>query len=139
MTSRKKAFISAYINDVKRNQTAAAIAAGYSEKSAAQAASRLMRDPEVKAAVEAAEKERHEQNTAKAEEVTEFLTSVMRGEKVDSVTLYAEKGVQNQIDSKAAARDRLKAAELLGKYYGLFDGNGAPENEQINIKLDWEK
>ncbi len=57
---KKKLFVEAYVNDVYRNQTAAAIAAGYSEKTAAQAASRLMKDEDVAAAIAEREKELHE-------------------------------------------------------------------------------
>lgn len=131
MTGKKRAFIDAYVNDIKHNQTAAAISAGYSAKTAEQAASRLMRDPEVKEAIASAEKERHEQNTAKAEEVEEFLTSVMRGEVVDNIPLLIGGGEQKLMEGKPSARDRLKAAELLGKYYSLFDG--ARNNEQGDV------
>lgn len=120
MTGRKRAFIEAYINDIKRNQTAAAIAAGYSEKTARQAASNLMRDKEVAAAIAEHEKELHEQNTAKANEVIEFLTSVMRGEKVDNIPLFIGDGEQKLTEGNPSARDRLKAAEMLGKHYALF-------------------
>jgi len=41
------------------------------------------------------------------EEVLETLSAILRGE------------VEN-----AGARERLRAAELLGKRYGLFDGAG---------------
>lgn len=120
MKGKKRAFVDAYVNDVKRNQTQAAIKAGYSEKTAAQQASRLMNDEEVKAAIEEIEMELHEQNTAKANEVVEFLTSVMRGENVDNIPLLVGDGVQELTEGIPSAKDRLKAAEMLGKHYGLF-------------------
>ena len=120
MTGRKKAFIESYINDPKRNQTAAAIAAGYSPKTARQYASQLMKDEEVAAAIAELEKELHEQNTAKANEVIEFLTSVMRGEKVDNWALRTVEGSEELQKGEPSAKDKLKAAEMLGKYYALF-------------------
>lgn len=131
MNKRKLAFVDAYVNDIKRNQTAAAVAAGYSEKNAAQTASRLMKDDEVKKAIEARLIELHEQNTAKANEVIEFLTAVMRGKKVDNIPLFVGDGLQELTEGIPSARDRLKAAEMLGKYYALFtdktqiEGDGA--------------
>lgn len=131
MNKRKLEFVDAYVKDIKRNQTAAAIAAGYSEKNAAQTASRLMKDDEVKKAIEERLAELHEQNTAKANEVIEFLTSVMRGEKVDNIPLFVGDGFQELTEGVPSARDRLKAAEMLGKYYALFmdktqiEGDGA--------------
>lgn len=119
VTKKKRAFIEAYISDVRRNQTAAAIKAGYSEKGAAQAASRLMKDAEVAAEIDARIKELHRERTAQADEIIEFLTSVMRGEEVETVTAYCG-GELTFTDGKPTARDKLKAAELLGKYYAIF-------------------
>lgn len=142
MTGRKKAFIEAYLSDVTRNRTAAAIAAGYSEKTAKQQAYKLMHDAEVAEAISAAEKELHEQNTARADEVIEFLTSVIRGDEVDAVALSVGKGKQKLFDAKPTARDRIKAAELLCKYYALFDSGadtGSEERQGVIIMPDIEQ
>ena len=120
MTAKKKAFINAYINDIKKNQTAAAIKAGYSEKTAEQAASRLMKDPEVAAAIKEWEEEQHRERTAETNEIIEFLTSVMRGEKVDNIPLFIGNGEQKLKTTSPAAHDRIRAAEMLGKYYAIF-------------------
>ncbi len=119
-TKKEKAFIEAYVNDIKQNRTAAAIAAGYSEKSAKQTAYRLMQKPEIREAIDEILEERHKQNTAKADEVIEFLTSVMRGEEVDNIPLLTVLGSQELTEGKPSARDRVRAAEMLGKYYALF-------------------
>ncbi len=131
MTGKKQAFIEAYIADIKKNRTAAAIKAGYSPKTAKQTAYRLMNDAEVKAAIEEAQKELHEQNTAEANEVIEFLTSVMRGEEVDNIPLFVGDGCQKFKEGKPSARDRLKAAEMLGKYYALFTDKAQIESEGV--------
>lgn len=131
MTKKEKMFVDAYVNDVKRNQTAAAIAAGYSEKTAAQAASRLMKKDEIKQAIDAQLKELHEQNTAQANEVIEFLTAVMRGENVDNIPIFVGDGFQKLTEGKPPAKDRLRAAEMLGKYYALF-------TEKLNVDGDMD-
>ncbi len=136
MNKRKLAFVDAYVNDIKRNQTAAAIAAGYSEKNAAQTASRLMKDDEVKKAIEERLSELHEQNTAKANEVIEFLTAVMRGEKVDNIPLFVGDGLQKLTEGIPSARDRLKAAEMLGKYYALFTDKTQVEGDGTVMIID---
>ena len=107
MTKKEKMFVDAYVNDVKRNQTAAAIAAGYSEKTAPQAASRLMKKDEIKQAIDERLKELHEQNTAQANEVIEFLTAVMRGENVDNIPIFVGDGFQKLTEGKPPAKDRL--------------------------------
>lgn len=128
MTGKEKAFIKAYVDDIKRNGAAAAIAAGYSEKSAKQTAYKLIHKPEIKEAIDEELKERHKQNTAKADEVIEFLTAVMRGEDVETLPIYIRKGVQEFKDGKPSTRDRTKAAELLGKHYGLFTETARDDN-----------
>ena len=131
MTKKEKMFVDAYVNDVKRNQTAAAIAAGYSEKTAPQAASRLMKKDEIKQAIDERLKELHEQNTAQANEVIEFLTTVMRGENVDNIPIFVGDGFQKLTEGKPPAKDRLRAAEMLGKYYALF-------TEKLNVDGDMD-
>lgn len=51
MTPKRRAFVNAYLGDAKGNGTKAAISAGYSEKTAGQAASQLLKRPEVRAAI----------------------------------------------------------------------------------------
>lgn len=129
MTNRKKIFIEAYVNDARRNQTAAAIAAGYSPNTAAQAASRLMKEPEVKEEILNRLAQIHAEKTAEADEVVEFLTSVMRGERVDRVILAAGGGFQGVEPAEPSAADKIKAAELLGKYYAIFTDKASIETD----------
>lgn len=52
MNTRRRAFVNAYLGEAKGNGTKAAIIAGYSEATAAQAASRMLRQPDVQKALE---------------------------------------------------------------------------------------
>ena len=129
VNKQHEAFIDAYVNDVKRNQTRAAIAAGYSERTARQQACRLMKREDIKAEIKARKKEIRKQNTAKAAEVIMFLTRVMRGEeRIDNVALRCGDGSEEMELTNPNAKDRLKAAELLGKYYGIFDAGADTED-----------
>ena len=49
-----------------------------------------------------------------------YLTSVMRGEHTEQVLKLVGEGVQTVTDIDVSAKERLKAAELIGKRYGLF-------------------
>lgn len=131
LKGRQLAFVEAYINDPKRNQTQAAVTAGYSEKTAASQASRLMKDDNIITAIKKREKELHEQNTARANEVIEFLTAVMRGETVDNIPLFIGDGEQELAEGAPSAKDRLKAAEMLGKYYALFTDKTQIEGDGV--------
>lgn len=136
LKGRQLAFVEAYIHDPKRNQTQAAVTAGYSEKSAAQYASRLMKDDNIITAIKEREKELHEQNTARADEVVEFLTSVMRGETVDNIPLFIGDGEQELTEGVPSAKDRLRAAEMLGKYYALFTDKTHIEGDGVVQIID---
>ena len=51
----------------------------------------------------------------------EYLSSVLRGEQTEEVPLLCGDGVQKLVEKGATLKDRLKAAELLGKRYGIFE------------------
>jgi hypothetical protein len=53
MNPRRRAFVNAYLGDANGNGTKAAISAGYSEQTAAQSSSRLLKEPEVRDAIAA--------------------------------------------------------------------------------------
>ena len=57
---------------------------------------------------------------ATQEEVLQYLTSVMRGEQTESTLRGVGEGVQTISDIEVSAKDRIKAAELLGKRYGMW-------------------
>ena len=58
--------------------------------------------------------------TADAQEVIEYLTAVMRGEQKEQTLRLIGDGIQTISDIDVSAKERLKAAELLGKRFGLF-------------------
>ena len=62
----------------------------------------------------------HSAKTADAQEVIEYLTSVMRGEREDEVLCFIGDGYQDTTTLQVPTKERLKAAELLGKRFGLF-------------------
>ena len=64
--------------------------------------------------------EMHSAKTADAQEVLEYLTSVMRGEREDEVLRFIGDGYQDTTTLQVPTKERLKAAELLGKRFGLF-------------------
>ncbi|MCI8520599.1 MAG: terminase small subunit [Clostridia bacterium] len=136
MNGKKLRFFEALIADPTITQTKAAIIAGYSEKTAAQQASRLMKDPEIIAALDGWTKKQHEKNTARADEVIEFLTSVMRGETVDNIPLFIGDGEQELTEGAPSAKDRLRAAEMLGKYYALFTDKHSVDAEGVVQIID---
>ena len=50
-----------------------------------------------------------------------YLTAVMRGEHTEEIPLLCGDGCQELTQKEVGAKERLKAAELIGKRYGLFN------------------
>lgn len=102
MTEKQKRFCDEYLIDLNGTRAyKAAYPSVKSDDTAAAAATRMLRNVKVHEYIEQRTEELRSAKTATAAEVMEFLTEVMRNENEGSVS-------------------RLKAAELLGKRFGLF-------------------
>ncbi|ANS47598.1 terminase [Bacillus thuringiensis] len=106
------------------NATQSAIKAGYSKKSARFIGQENLTKPNIKKYIADKLEEMKSKRTADGQEVLEFLASVMRGEIDEEVilTVGAGEGYSEIMRTRKelSARDRIKAAELLGKRYTLF-------------------
>ena len=118
MTPRQQKFCDEYL--ISGNATEAAIKAGYSRKTAKQTGSENLAKPDLRAYIDEQLAKIHSAKIADAEEVMKYLTSVMRGEHTEQVLKLVGEGVQTVTDIDVSANERLKAAELIGKRYGLF-------------------
>lgn len=118
MNARQKRFCDEYLIDCNAKQ--AAIRAGYSPKTAYSIGNENLNKPELKAYIAEQLEKIHSAKIADAEEVLKYLTSVMRGEHTEQVLKLIGEGVQTVTDIDVSAKERLKAAELIGKRYGLF-------------------
>ena len=129
LTDKQKRFADEYLIDC--NGAKAAIRAGYSRNSASYA-SKLLANPDIRAYIDGELAKIHSNTIANAEEVLEFLTQVMRGESKEQVIVRVD-GNQEPIMIEVSARERLKAAELIGKRYGMFSerDNSAPSEAVI--------
>ena len=127
LTQKQRRFIDEYI--ISGNATQAAIKAGYSKKTAAVTATENLRKPNIKAEIEKRNAEIQSEKTADMTEVMEYLTSVMRGEQTESVA--TSKGVFPGVE--VSAKDRIKAAELIGKRNGAWT-----DKKEINGDLSIE-
>ena len=125
LTLKQQRFIDEYI--ISGNATQAAINAGYSKRTAKQTGTENLAKPYLKAELDRRNAEIQSQKTADMTEVMEYLTSVMRGEQTESVA--TSKGVYNDIP--VTAKDRIKAAELIGKRHGAWT-----DKKEINGNLD---
>lgn len=121
LTERQRRFCEEYLIDGNASQ--AAIRAGYSKRSATVVSTTLMKNPQVQAYLKELLEKLHSAKVANAQEVLEYLTSIMRGEQREQTLKLIGDGMQDITAIDVAAKDRLKAAELLGKRYGIFKEN----------------
>ena len=83
-------------------------------------ASNLLKKEDIAEYINKRLEEIHNEKTADIQEVMEYLTSVMRGTSEASTLAMCGDGMQEVITKKPDERERLKAAELLGKRFGMF-------------------
>ena len=118
LTPKQRKFCDEYL--ISGNATDAAIKAGYSPKTAKQTGSENLAKPDLRAYIDEQLEKLHSAKIADAEEVMKYLTSVMRGEHTEQVLKLVGDGIQTVTDIEVSAKERLKAAELIGKRYALF-------------------
>ena len=124
LTIKQKAFANFYIE--LGNATEAYIKAGYkvSKREIAEVEGcKLLRNPKVEEYIDERMKQIESNRIANAEEVLAFLSASLRGEVLEEVvsTESIDGMVKPVILKKQlSAKDRIKAAELLGKRYALF-------------------
>lgn len=118
MTPKQQKFCDEYL--ISGNATDAAIKAGYSPKTAKQTGSENLSKPDLKQYIDDELEKLHSAKIADAQEVIEYLTSVMRGQHTEQVLKLVGDGIQTVTNIEVSAKERLKAAELIGKRYALF-------------------
>lgn len=134
LTKKQKRFCDEYLIDC--NATQAAIRAGYSAKTANEQGAKLINNPKIASHIERQLDLMHDKKLADVREIMEYLTSVMRGEHKEQVLQLVGGGVQKIADIDVSAKERLKAAELIGKRYGMFKDNVNVDLEPVVIVND---
>ena len=122
MTDKQQRFCDEYLIDL--NGTQATIRAGYSEKTARNIASENLAKPDIQRYIRERMAEKEKTLIADQDEVLRYLTSVLRGES-QSAEIVVEgvgegRSAARTIQKEPSEKDRLRAAELLGKRYGLY-------------------
>lgn len=138
LTGKQEKFCQEYLIDA--NALQAAIRSGYSRQTALEACRWLTDDPEkprsrykpaIAKRISEAMKEMQNKKIATAEEVVQYLTSVLRSETTAEVIVVEGIGegcsTARRLLKAPDERERLKAAELLGKRYGIF-------SEKLNVE-----
>ena len=103
-------------------------------------ASRILRNAKVKSYIEERLAELNSQKIADQEEILQYLTSVMRGEYREETLIGMGQGFQETTYMDVGAKDRIKAAELLGKRYSMWTDKQELTQRTIEITVgDWDE
>jgi len=156
MTAKQQRFCDEYLIDL--NATQAAIRAGYSKNTARQIANENLTKPYIKEYIEKRMAEKEKELIADQDEVMRYLTSVMRREKTESVVVTLNKETSKYVPDEngtmrkqtvkeevpqivripARLSDSNKAAELLGKAYGIYTEKVELDADmELNINIDY--
>lgn len=140
MKDRQRRFADEYLIDL--NAEAAAVRAGYSPRYARGNAYKLVAKSGIKEYIEKRMAEKESELIADQNEVLRYLTAVMRGESTSEEIIVEGIGdgrsKARKLEKTPSEKDRLKAAELIGKRYGLFtDKIEADVDMDLNITIDY--
>jgi phage terminase small subunit len=122
LTAKQQRFCDEYLVDL--NATQAAIRSGYSKKTAYSIGQENLNKPEIRKHIDERMAEKEKALIADQDEVLKYLTSVLRGVSRSEIVVVENIGdftsEARQIQKAPDEKERLKAAELLGKRYNLF-------------------
>ena len=120
MTEKQKKFADEYLVDLNGTRAyKAAYPSVKSDNTAGANAARLLRNDSVRTYLNERLEQLHNERTADIQEILEYLTAVMRGEEKEEKMAANALGEMEAYNVRNQA-NQLKAAELLGKRYGLF-------------------
>lgn len=156
MSAKQQRFCDEYLIDL--NATQAAIRAGYSKKTAKQIGNENLTKPDLRKYIDDRMAEKEKALIADQNEVMKYLTSVMRREKTESVVVTLNRETSKYVPDEngtlrkqtvkeevpqivhipARLADSNKAADLLGRAYGLYTEKVEVEVDmELNISIDY--
>lgn len=143
MTEKQKIFADEYLIDLNATRAyRAAYPAVKKDETARANGSRMLTNANVKKYIDKRLEEIHSEKTADAKEVMEYLTAVLRGESRSEEIVVEGLGdglsKAKTMEKAPSEKDRLKAAELLGKRYSLFTDKVEMEADmELNVAIDY--
>ena len=134
MTAKQQRFCDEYLIDL--NATQAAIRAGYSAKTAGVIGNENLMKPYIAEYIKKRMDEKESELIATQDEVLKYLTSVMRGGEKEERMVFGKDGVE--VFEIKNQENQLRAAELLGKRYGLYTDRIEQDIDmELNITVDY--
>jgi phage terminase small subunit len=140
LTAKQQRFCDEYLIDL--NATQAAIRAGYSKKTANRIGTENLSKLVIREYIENRMAEKEAALIANQDEVLKYLTSVLRGQSKSTEIVIEGLGdgstKARKMEKEPSEKDKLKAAELLGKRYGLYTEKGEEKVDmELNVTIDY--
>lgn len=141
MTDKQRKFCDEYLIDANATRAYKAAYPHIKSDDAARAcASRLLTNANIKNYIDEQLDKISSEKIADAKEVMEYLTSVLRGESESEIVVIEGTGEgcsdARRMNKSPDEKERLKAAELLGRRYDLFKADVNLEVEPVVIVND---
>lgn len=137
LTEKQKAFCDYYIESLNATESYKRAYGCNNDATARTEGSKNLAKPNIKNYIDERMKEIEDKRIAKAEEVLEYLTKVIRNEEKEEVVVTVNVGdFQTEIKKvkkELSAKDKIKAAELLGKRYRLFTDKVEADVNQVVV------
>lgn len=127
LTAKQKRFCDEYLIDL--NATRAAIRAGYSELTARSQGQRLLTNVDIRSYIDERLQEQEKTLIASQEDVLKTLTRILTGDELGTALVGAGKGFQDVEQVPPTNTEKIRAAEILGKYYKLFT-----DRQEVEVK-----
>lgn len=143
MTRKQKLFCDEYLIDLNATRAYLAVYKNCkSEEAAASCAYKLLRNAEIKEYIQNRMAEKESKLIAAQDEVLQYLTAVMRGESTSEEIVVEGCGdgcsQARTLEKTPSEKDKLKAAELLGKRYSLFtDKVEVDADAEIKVTVEY--
>ncbi|PJM33538.1 terminase small subunit [Staphylococcus hominis] len=118
LTLKQKQFADEYIRTGNAYQSAVNV--GYSEKYAKARSHKMLENVGINQYIDDNLEIIQKESIAEADEIMRYLTRVLRAEEKEEILVYVGDGIQEIQTIQPSAKDRIKAAELLGKRYRMW-------------------
>ncbi len=151
MTSKQRAFVREYLLD--RNATQSAIRAGYSSRTARSQGHRLLTNADISKEIEKLNLEAEKRLQVTRDQILQELASIgfmnlkdffewdahgIRLKPIEQIPPRALPAIRalnfRENTVSLAMSDKIRALQLLGEHFGLFEGRGEPKQEQRAIR-----
>lgn len=118
MNARQKRFCDEYL--ISLNATDAAKKAGYKGNYVGQNADKLLKNTKIQSYLEERLAEKESALIADQDDILKLLTRIVMGEEQGTALVGIGQGAQEVEQVPPTNTEKIRAAEILGKYYKLF-------------------